>query len=104
MAQEFEAGEEGVDYISQTLEERENDPTVPNEKMLLRQIRSQINFLKQSNPEEAARLESIIQKDEFDDLMSREYDLDEVKIYPGSEKGPTPEDDPRAFSKWFMEN
>ncbi len=30
MAQEFEAGEEGVDYISQTLEERENDPTVPN--------------------------------------------------------------------------
>lgn len=36
--------------------------------------------------------------------MSKEFDFSEVKIYPGSEKGPKPEDDPRAFSKWFVAN
>jgi hypothetical protein len=30
--------------------------------------------------------------------------LSEVKIYPGSEKGPHPEDDPDNYSRWFVEN
>lgn len=36
--------------------------------------------------------------------MTRDFDLDEVKDYPGSEKGPHPDDDPRAYTKWFLEN
>jgi hypothetical protein len=30
--------------------------------------------------------------------------LDEIKIYPGSIKGPEPEDDPESYSKWFYDN
>jgi hypothetical protein len=33
-----------------------------------------------------------------------EFDVSEVKFYPGSIKGPRPEDDPRAYTKWFVEN
>lgn len=31
-------------------------------------------------------------------------DLSEVKYYPGTDKGPYPEDDPEGYSKWFVEN
>lgn len=31
-------------------------------------------------------------------------DFSEIKFYPGSERGPNPEDDPAAYSKWFVEN
>lgn len=39
---------------------------------------------------------------EFD----KEYkNVDEiVRFYPGSEKGPLPEDDPEHYSKWFVQN
>jgi hypothetical protein len=30
--------------------------------------------------------------------------LSEVKLYPGSEKGPLPDDDPDNYSRWFIEN
>ena len=30
--------------------------------------------------------------------------LDEIKFYPGSIKGPEPEDDPESYSKWFYDN
>jgi hypothetical protein len=36
--------------------------------------------------------------------LAREYDLNEVKLYPGSDKGPNPEDDPDNYSRWFVEN
>jgi hypothetical protein len=29
-------GEEGVDYVEKSIEEKVNDPTVPNEKMLIK--------------------------------------------------------------------
>ena len=29
---------------------------------------------------------------------------DEIKFYPGSINGPEPEDDPAAYSKWFVDN
>jgi len=28
----------------------------------------------------------------------------EVKFYPGSPKGPNPEDDPDAYGRWFVEH
>ena len=30
--------------------------------------------------------------------------MEEFKIYPGSLKGPDPEDDPEAYGKWYYEN
>jgi hypothetical protein len=30
--------------------------------------------------------------------------MDEIKFYPGSDKGPAPEDDPETYSRWFVEN
>ena len=30
--------------------------------------------------------------------------LEQIKIYPGSIKGPQPEDDPDTYSRWFFEN
>jgi hypothetical protein len=30
--------------------------------------------------------------------------MSEVKIYPGSDKGPNPEDDIENYSRWFIEN
>jgi hypothetical protein len=29
---------------------------------------------------------------------------DEIKFYPGSHKGPEPEDDPDSYSRWFFQN
>jgi hypothetical protein len=30
--------------------------------------------------------------------------MSEVKLYPGSESGPRPEDNPEHYSQWFIEN
>lgn len=30
--------------------------------------------------------------------------MEEVKFYPGSDKGPMPEDDVETYSRWFFEN
>ena len=27
-----------------------------------------------------------------------------IKFYPGSNKGPNPEDDPERYTEWFMNN
>jgi hypothetical protein len=41
----------------------------------------------------------------IEDAVHDKYNIDEiVKIYPGSPKGPLPEDDPEFYSKWFMRN
>ena len=29
---------------------------------------------------------------------------DQIKFYPGSIKGPAPEDDPESYSRWFFEH
>lgn len=46
----------------------------------------------------------VIKKNGVDEIITRDYDLSEIKVYPGSVNGPLPEDDPRAYSKWFVEN
>jgi hypothetical protein len=30
--------------------------------------------------------------------------MEEVRFYPGSDKGPQPEDDIETYSRWFFEN
>jgi hypothetical protein len=44
------------------------------------------------------------QKNELDEIALSKMDLSEIKIYPGSDKGPLPEDDVDHYSRWFIEN
>jgi hypothetical protein len=47
----------------------------------------------------------VLKKNIVDDIWAEEVDVKSmVKYYPGSEKGPEPEDDPEHYSKWFIEN
>jgi len=48
----------------------------------------------------------IFSKDSEIDIMfaKGKIPMNEVKIYPGSIKGPAPEDDPETYSRWFVEN
>lgn len=36
----------------------------------------------------------LLKRNEIDEVLLKDYDLSEVKLYPGSEKGPLPQDDP----------
>ena len=36
--------------------------------------------------------------------LNKKMDMSEVKMYPGSEKGPDPGDDIEHYSRWFIEN
>ncbi len=42
---------------------------------------------------------------EIDRLMAQgTVPQNEIKIYPGSARGPAPEDDPETYSRWFVEH
>ena len=61
--------------------------------------------MKMEDPERAKEYEDyIFKRNEIDEIMATNYDMSEVKHYPGSEKGPRPEDDPENYSRWFIEN
>lgn len=41
----------------------------------------------------------------MDEMLEFNCDIDKVvKYYPGSPKGPLPEDDPKHYSEWFVRN
>jgi hypothetical protein len=64
-----------------------------------------LSFLKLEDPDKAKEYEKFLfEKNDIDDALNSKVDLSEVKIYPGSEKGPEPEDDPETYSKWFVDN
>ena len=71
-------------------------------------IRLYINKMKVEKPAAAKELEDyffkrgpIHESVEF----ARTFDIDKiVKYYPGSPKGPRPEDDPDHYSDWFIRN
>jgi hypothetical protein len=81
------------------------DPNMPNSKLLERQIRREINQLKMVDADRAKEYEEFMfKRNEIDEVFASEFDLSEVKFYPGSEKGPNPEDDIDHYSRWFVEN
>ena len=96
-------GEEGRDYM--VLPPGMEDPSMPSEKKLTQQLRREINRLKITDPEAAKEYEKYyFERNEIDEVLNGEPDLNEVKVYPGSHKGPYPEDDPEHYSQWFIEN
>ena len=45
----------------------------------------------------------ILSKNTFvEEAMAQQIPEDEIEYYPGSIKGPEPEDDPEAYAKWFV--
>jgi hypothetical protein len=99
-------GEEGVDFVRTTNTNKGSlDPRMPNSKVLERELKAQINLLKLQDPDKAKEFEEYyFKRNQIDDILTKHYDMSEVRIYPGSEKGPNPEDDPENYSRWFIEN
>lgn len=48
----------------------------------------------------------VLKKDTWIDEALNAPDIpeDEIAFYPGSDKGPNPEDDPEHYSRWFFEH
>jgi len=48
----------------------------------------------------------ILSKDTEIDIAFAQGEIptNEIKFYPGSDKGPAPEDDPETYSRWFVEH
>lgn len=68
-------------------------------------MRNAINVLKIEDPEKAKEYEDFVfKRNEIDDIMAEKVDPSDIKYYPGSEKGPLPEDDVDNYSRWFVEN
>ena len=44
------------------------------------------------------------EQEEFLSVLSAELDMNEIKVYPGSIKGPAPEDDPQFYLFWHRNN
>lgn len=97
-------GEEGIDYIKRHPDERQ--PEDMNNKKLEAEIRAQLDALEIEDPIVAKELKKrILEPSEVDEAFAEgEIPIEEVKFYPGSEKGLLPEDDPDAYSRWFYEN
>jgi hypothetical protein len=63
----------------------------------------ELRELAKSDPEQAVKFrEFFLTNDTFVDKgLAQVIPQDEIEYYPGSVKGPDPEDDPEAYSKWF---
>ena len=98
---EYMDGEEGIDKIPGAKDYRDL-----NENRLRQSVVNEFNRLKIVDPYKAQQLqEKVLKKNENDKLFDKIDNIDEiVKIYPGSDKGPKPEDDPEFYSEWFIKN
>ena len=68
-------------------------------------MRNYINALKIEDPAKAKFYEdNVLKRNELDQIWEEKIDMNEIKVYPGSDKGPLPEDDIDHYSKWFVEN
>mmetsp|Transcript_8854 Transcript_8854/g.6602 ORF Transcript_8854/g.6602 Transcript_8854/m.6602 type:complete len:126 (+) Transcript_8854:898-1275(+) len=69
-------------------------------------MKNKIKTLRLENPEEAARINDLFfRRNEVDEWYENPPDLaKEVKDYPGSIHGPNPEDDPKFYQQWLLEN
>lgn len=77
---------------------------MPSKKRMQSDIKAYINAMKIKAPNAAKEMEKFVLKEnDFDKPF--DFDPEEIiKYYPGSPKGPLPEDDPEHYSKWFMKN
>lgn len=107
---EFIEGEEGIDYFNDdSPHSPKKDPRNANVGKIKNDLRAYINHLKITDPTEAKHFENTyLKRSEFDEAWEEKMDLgplmEHIRFYPGSDKGPLPEDDPEHYSEWFMAN
>ena len=101
---EYLEGEEGIDYVKYA--PGEQDPRKINQKKLEREIKAQLDVLAIDEPDIASELKKRILRTDtvVDEMLSSIIPIEEVKFYPGSDKGLHPDDDPETYSRWFYEN
>ena len=107
MNTEYTKGEEGIDYIYK--KNPELDARLIDVAKMKADARAQLNEMKITEPALAAYYEEkLFKRNEVDDVLDEDWshiDLDKIiKFYPGSKKGPLPEDDPENYSEWFIRN
>ena len=62
-------GEEGIDYMNAPA--KFEDPNMPSEKLLEKQLRVEINLLKMEDPEKAQEYEEFLfKRNEYDDAIA----------------------------------
>ena len=84
------------------------DPRLPSIAKMKRDARAEVAALKSKEPELGREYERQLFGPDpvWDEPLGVPLEeLDNVvKEYPGSAKGPEPEDDPKHYSEWFMRN
>lgn len=102
---EFEYGEEGIDWNGR--DPMDKDPRKPDIEKFTKDVKSQLKAMQVDRPELAAYYQEKFfgYNPELDGFKGTEEEvMDAVRYYPGSAKGPLPEDDPEHYSEWFMRN
>jgi hypothetical protein len=97
--------EEGID--SQDFPDGVHDPMKLNANKLEREIKNELKTLAIERPNVAARRLAFLQSNNTDldyEMAQPPIPLSQIKLYPGSIKGPMPEDDPETYSRWFYEH
>ena len=98
-------GEEGIDYRLDKDNESIEDQESVDEKRMLKEIKAWIQAYKLKDYEKAVEIEDyVFERTGKDDFLDQELDPTEIKFYPGSPRGPHPNDDPEFYKKWFIEN
>ena len=94
----------GVDYIYK--KEGQVGPDELNEAKLKREVNRELDRLRKKEPEIADHWRRIINSNdtEYDKEFALQIPPEQIKFYPGSPKGPEPEDDPETYARWFFEN
>lgn len=104
--EEYKRGEEGIDFVKQNPDEE--DPNAVNQKKLEKEIKGYLNAMRADGEVELAEYlqKQILSKDTYLDKAFAQGVIpeEEIKFYPGSAKGPAPEDDPESYSRWFIEH
>ena len=97
-------GEEGVDYT--VTKGKIGDSRVANINKIKQDMRAETNALKIREPAVGKYYEDyLFKRNDMDEALELNCDIEKVvKYYPGSPKGPNPEDDPEHYSEWFIRN
>ena len=71
-----------------------------------KEVRQELAELRKDHPERADYFEDLLfnRDNEMTKALTKVIPKSEIKFYPGSIKGPEPEDDPESFGKWYYEN
>ena len=98
---EYNRGQEGLDYVYHRDGTRVIEKV--DTKKLQEEIMDELRELAKSDPEQAIKFrEFFLSNDTYVEKgLANVIPDDEIEYYPGSIKGPDPEDDPEAYSKWF---